>query len=130
VMVVDASAILAVALGESDADVFDDALSAVDRCLMSAVNYWEVLVRLQVLQGDSGRIHGDALLRGSGVDVVPADAEMAVAAAVAHARFRGRPARLNMGDCFAYALAQREGDGLLFKGDDFPRTDVKSALAP
>ena len=35
---------------------------------------------------------------------------------------------LNLGDCFAYALAQAEGDGLLFKGDDFPKTDVKPAI--
>jgi uncharacterized protein with PIN domain len=36
---------------------------------------------------------------------------------------------LDPGDCFAYALAEQEGDGLLFKGNDLPKTDVKSALA-
>jgi ribonuclease VapC len=55
---------------------------------------------------------------------------LARSAAAAFARFRGRPGgRLNLGDCFAYALAAREGDGLLFKGDDFPKADVKRVLA-
>ncbi len=56
---------------------------------------------------------------------------MARIAGAAYLRFgKGfHPARLNFGDCCSYALAQVTGEPLLFKGDDFPLTDVRSALA-
>jgi uncharacterized protein with PIN domain len=58
------------------------------------------------------------------VEATGANAEIAVAA---FARYRGRPAKLNMGDCFAYALAQAANAPLLYKGSDFAKTDVQSA---
>jgi ribonuclease VapC len=127
-MVVDASAILAVLLGEEDAGSYAEALASVEKSCMSAVNYWEVLVRIQVLEVEMGLASAATVIERSEIEVVAADAELARAAASAFARYRGRPARLNLGDCFAYALAMREGDGLLYKGNDFPKTDVKSAL--
>ena len=65
------------------------------------------------------------------VTLVPISATECTAALAAHARFgKGRhPARLNLGDCFAYACAKVHGVPLLFVGDDFPQTDIRSALA-
>jgi ribonuclease VapC len=129
-IVVDASAVLAIVLCEADAAVFETVLAAAPGAVMSPVNYWEVLVRSRGEFDQAGVDHAQALMDRAEIVVVPADAEMARTAADAFARYKGRAGgRLNMGDCFAYALAAREGDGLLYKGNDFTRTDVKSALA-
>lgn len=130
-MVVDASAILAITQFEDDAAVFEAALARHGGGIISAVNFWEVLVRMQGLHGPAGAARTKGFLSEARIEIATVDAEIALAAAVAFRRFKGRSGgRLNMGDCFAYALAGREGDGLLYKGDDFPRTDVESALAP
>ena len=128
---VDASAILAILLREDDGPRFAGFLSEHrGRTAMSSVNYWETLVRARIVHGPRGHDLVDALLTTLDITVQIADAELATRAALAFERFRGRAGgRLNLGDTFAYALAEREGDGLLFKGNDFPRTDVKSALA-
>ncbi len=129
-IVADASAILAIVLGEEDASLFEEALATAAGALMSPVNYWEVLVRSRAEFGQAGVETAEALMARAEIVVAPADAQTARTAAEAFARYRGRPGgRLDMGDCFAYALAAREGDGLLYKGSDFPRTEVKSALA-
>jgi ribonuclease VapC len=128
-MAVDASAILAILLREDDADAYASALAKAHRSVISAVNYWEVLVRAEIVFGAAAEYEVQRVLRGSEISIAPADADSAHRAAQAFKRFRGRPGgRLNLGDCFAYALAEREGDGLLFKGNDFPKTDVRSAL--
>lgn len=130
-MVVDASAILAITLLEEDALTFKEALAEKRGGVMSAVNYWEALVRMQGLHGSEGLARTDGLLSEARVEIVGADPSSARAAAAAFRGFKARSTgRLNLGDCFAYALAEREGDGLLFKGDDFTNTDVKNALAP
>lgn len=128
-IVVDASAVLAIILGEEEADIFEDALAAAAGALISPVNYWEVLVRSQGEFGQVGVDHAETLMEQANIAIAPSDRETARAAAKAFARFKGRPGgRLNMGDCFAYALAVQEGDGLLFKGNDFTKTVVKNAL--
>jgi ribonuclease VapC len=128
VIVVDASALLTILLKEEDADVFLSRLAEVGAAIMSPVNYWETLAKAQILHGERGPALVDGLLSELNITVSPADGVLARRAAAAFQRFRGRPSRLNLGDSFAYALAEREGDGLLFKGNDFPNTDVKSAL--
>jgi ribonuclease VapC len=126
---VDASAVLAIVLGEEEADAFEAVLSETTQSVISAVNYWEVLVRARVIRGQPMVALAEDFLREANVCVAPVDADTARAAAGAFARFGRRSAGgLNLGDCFAYALAAREGDGLLYKGDDFPKTDVKSIL--
>jgi ribonuclease VapC len=126
---VDASAVLAILLREDEGPLFAQRLSQAGASMMSAVNYWEALVKANVVHGATGHSLVDELLAELNITVAQADASSARAAASAFARFRGRPGgRLNLGDCFAYALAERQGDGLLYKGDDFPKTDVKSAL--
>ena len=124
---VDASAVLAILFREPDAGELEDHLLQAGGGAMSAVNQWEVLVRAGAEFGDAGRDAAEALLDRLGVDVVAATAEDARVAARAFERFGKRSGgRLNLGDCFAYALAMKLGDGLLFKGQDFPMTDVKS----
>jgi len=129
VIVVDASALLAIVLGEEDGPRFLAFLARRQPTVMSAVNYWETLVRARVVEGEAGQRLVDELLETLSVAVDAPDAELARKAAAAFERFRGRAGgRLNLGDSFAYALAKREGDGLLFKGNDFPQTDVNPAL--
>ena len=128
-MAVDASAILAVLLKEPDARVFEDKLLSVGRGVMFPVNHWEVLVRSWSVFGAAGPDAADRMLERFGVDVVPMTAEDSRVAARAFERFGKRAGgRLNLADCFAYALAAKEGEGLLYKGDDFPKTDVVSAF--
>ena len=122
---VDASAVVAILLQEDDAMTLRLRLAQSTRSIMSAVNYWEALARVDAVRGPAGHALVDELLAELNIQVAAVDASVALEAAVAFARYRGRPARLNLGDSFAYALAMREGDGLLFKGSDFLETDVK-----
>jgi len=129
VITVDASAILAILLGEPEAPDLQSRLRAGGGGVMSPVNHWEVLVRAYGLGGRDGVAEALRALAELHVDVVAADEMTSLAAFEAFVGFgKGNGGPLNLGDCFAYALAQAEGDGLLFKGDDFPRTDVKPAL--
>ena len=94
------------------------------------VNHWQVQVRFKSVRGPATRKYADKILDDLGVVVRDITAEQRRIAVQAHQEFgRRTPAKLNLGDCFAYALAVSEGDGLLFKGEDFPKTDVRSALA-
>jgi len=128
-IVVDASAILAIVFQEEDLATHEYALANSGPALMSPVNYWECLVAARGRLGDHGDGIVDEIISRMSVSVVDVDIDIARSAADAFARYKGRAGgRLNLGDCFAYALAQREGDGLLFKGNDFPKTDVRSVL--
>lgn len=129
--VIDASALLAVLYREADQDVFSKALAS-GSGVISAVNLHEVQV--SVLRRLGSRQAGDilGLLSDIGATVAPFTADHAALALAAYTRFgKGfHPARLNICDCAAYALAQSRGLPLLYKGDDFARTDIVSALTP
>ena len=96
---------------------------------MSAANYVEVAIVARS-RGQIGRELVDATLDKVEVEIVPVSTELARVAADAFASYgRGRhPARLNYGDCFAYALAKIRNEPLLFKGNDFSQTDLVPAL--
>ena len=127
---VDASAVLAILFREPEGAAFEEFLLRNGGGVISPVNYWEVMVRARAA-GSAGVQIAESILNRLGVETVSMTPIQARLAVDAHQTFgRGTPARLNLGDCFAYALAATEGDGLLFKGDDFPRTDVKAALPP
>ena len=121
---VDSSALLAILLGEPDAGIYSAKLLAASRAWISPVNWWEVQVRMRVRYGPAGEAQSAAWMTKAGVEVEPISARHAQLALDAFARYRARPAALNMGDCFAWALAKAKNLPLLYKGDDFPHTDL------
>lgn len=131
-MIVDASAILAIMLEEEDGDAFEDALLLAPKRhhVMSPVNYLEAAVRLDGLNGTNKGAELDNMLIDFGVELVAVTPKQAKLAREAYRRYGkgNHEARLNLGDCFAYALAKARDEKLLFKGDDFRHTDVEAAL--
>ena len=129
-MIVDTSAIVAILRREPEGDAFFERVLDAERPAMSAVALVEASL---VIEGRGGRAAGarlDRFLARAGVEIVAVTADTARLAREAW-RIWGKgnhPARLNLGDCFAYALAQERGEPLLFKGEDFARTDVRRAL--
>ena len=129
-MVVDSSAVLAILFNEPERDTFSDALAAAGVRLMSCVNALEAAVVASSRKGPYGARELDLLLHRAEFDVVPFTADHLRLARDAYDRYgKGRhAAALNLGDCCAYALARHAGESLLFKGDDFPLTDVVPAV--
>jgi|SRR5271165_4227041 len=129
-MVVDTSAVVAILFNEPDAGLYAAALTSAERGLISAVTRVELAFVVEGRKGEPGRADLERLLAIGGFEVVAVTPVQAILAIDAFRRFgRGRhPASLNIGDCFAYALAAAMGEELLFKGDDFAQTDIRSAL--
>ena len=125
-MVVDSSAIIAVLFGESDAPQFLRALASTERKLMSAVGHLESAIVVEARKGETGAKAYANFLAQAGIEVVAFDASQAEVALDAWRRYgKGRhPAALNLGDCAAYALAAVGNEALLFKGEDFSKTDI------
>jgi ribonuclease VapC len=128
---VDTSALIAVCLAEPERDQFIDIMDAADRILISA----GTLVEARIVAFNKGKAQLveelDSLLASFAVEIVSPDAEqadIAHAAFVTYGKGTGHPAQLNFGDLFSYALAKARGVPLLYKGDDFARTDVVAAL--
>jgi ribonuclease VapC len=128
-LVLDSSAILAILFKEPERDAFAAALAGAGQRLVSAVNALEVAVVVSARKGPSGVRELDLLLHHAGVVVVSFTEDHLRLAREAWERYgKGRhPAGLNLGDCCAYALSRHSGEPLLFKGDDFARTDVVRA---
>lgn len=129
-MILDTSAVISMLWGEPDADRMEEAVVAAGELAIAAPSLVELTT---VAEGRFGRPMGeklDALLDRLRPEVVPFTAEHAALAREGWRRYgKGRhPAGLNLGDCFAYALAKSRNQPLLFKGDDFARTDVKAAI--
>ena len=129
-MVIDTSALLAILLGEPGAAVVAAAIERNTPRLLSAANLLEASIVVEARKGEAGGRELDLLLYRGEIEVVAVDRDQAEAARAAWRRFgKGRhPAALNYGDCFAYALARTRRLPLLFRGDDFTRTDI--AVAP
>lgn len=126
-MVVDSSALMAILMNEPERIDFLRRIAADSVRLLSTVSYMECAMLMFSRKGKVGLDDFDALLKRSDIELVSADVEQAMFARQAFIRFgRGNhPARLNLGDCFAYALARYAGEPLLFKGNDFGQTDVE-----
>jgi ribonuclease VapC len=129
-MVIDTSAIVAIALNEPEATEFEERIADDPVRLISAATAHEATIMLETRLGDAGGREFDLWLHKIGVEVVPVDAEQMDAARRAWRRYgKGRhPASLNFGDCFSYALALTRGEPLLFKGDDFTRTEINRRI--
>jgi len=89
-----------------------------------AIGSAELEVRVRTRHGEAGEFRTAAWMDGIGIQVEPETQPHAQLALEAFARFRSRPARLNLGDCFAHALAKQRGAALLYKGDDFSSTGI------
>lgn len=126
-MVLDTSAILAILLGEPEAALIAEKISQDSQRLLSAGSALELMIVIEARKGELGGRELDLLLHRAKIDIVPFDNEQAEIAREAWRHFgKGRhPAGLNLGDCFAYALAKVSGEPLLFKGNDFNQTDVQ-----
>ena len=126
-MVIDTSALVAIIRGEAERDSMIDAIEAAPvQPLLPATCYLEaVMVIVGTLQAsEASKI--DEAIEALGIEIAPLDAQQVMAARQAFLTYgRSRhEARLNFGDCFAYALAKVHNLPLLFKGDNFSRTDI------
>ncbi len=132
-MIIDTSVVMAMLLREPEARVFVDLMSRAPRRRLSAGTYVELSA---VVDGRrdaalSGAL--DAILASSRIEIADLTVQQARIARDAYQRFgrgSGHPARLNMGDCFSYALARELGEPLLFKGSDFALTDIELVTEP
>ena len=129
-MIVDSSALLAILFNESDAETYARTIANADTCRISAANFVEVAIVVEAQTRASGSRQFDAFFRRAGIVIEPVTEEQAHIARHAYTDFgKGRHrAGLNFGDCFAYALAKTTGEKLLFKGEDFTKTDIPSAI--
>jgi ribonuclease VapC len=129
-MFVDASVLLAILLREPDADSYAEQIETTVRPCTSPIALFETASALmarkhlpRIVTEDEIRM----LLVDSGIEVLPITEQIGHLAMDAFDRYgkgRGHPAQLNMGDCFAYACAKAHGLRLLYKGNDFSRTDL------
>lgn len=126
----DSSALVAILRGEAESASFVAIIANADRCFLSSVSLLETSMVLAGRGGSSASwIELDELIEQAGLEVVPQDAAQVGLARQAFLQFgKGRhPAALNFGDCAAYALAKARSLPLLFKGEDFARTDLTAA---
>lgn len=130
-MIVDSSAIVAIALNEPEADDFVRAIGRARVCRMSG-GTWVELAAVAVRRGLFTPTWLRRTIEQYEIVIEPVTTEQAQFGHEAYERYglgSGHRARLNFGDCFAYALAGATGEPLLFKGDDFTHTDITPALS-
>jgi ribonuclease VapC len=129
-MILDTSALIAVLFGEPEADLYIQFIHQADRCLISSGSFLELSIVLERQAAPEAGRQCEMFFRRAGIIVEPFTVEQAYLARQAFHDFgKGRHAAgLNFGDCFAYALAKVTGEPLLFKGDDFRKTDIVPAL--
>ena len=128
-MVIDTSALIAIFLGEPEADRFDEAIAKAKTRFLPATCLLEARMVLVARRDERSVNDLDLWLLKAGVDVISVNfdlVDLATQAWLAYGKGR-HPAALNFADCLSYALAKRSGLPLLFKGDDFSRTDVTKA---
>ena len=128
-MVIDTSALAAIFFHEPERDAFRSAILAASSRLISAATALEAGMVIEGRKGGGAGREFDLFIVRAQIQIVPVDAELADLARSAWRKYgKGRhPAGLNFGDCFSYALAKATGEPLLFKGDDFSRTDIPAA---
>ena len=131
-MILDTSAIIAILRDEPEAPLFAEVIEEAAKGRISAVNYVEAAAVIDGSRDPVASRRFDDLLREASVIIEPVTETQARIAREAYRDFgkgSGHAAKLNFGDCFAYALAKAMDEPLLFKGNDFLHTDVVSALA-
>jgi ribonuclease VapC len=135
-MFVDASAIVAILTRESEADNLADTLEKARTPITSPIAIFEATLgvcRKRHASVEEAEQDVGEFLELAGVRIEPItdkEARTALAAFSRYGKGRGHPAQLNLGDCFAYAMAKNARTGLLFKGEDFDKTDILPATQP
>ena len=130
-MVIDTSAVVAILFDEPDQLAYAEAIETAVTRIVSAVTRVELSCVVEGRKGEAGRERLERFFALTGTETIGVSPQHAMLAITAFRRFgKGRhPAGLNIGDCFSYALASATGQALLFKGQDFGRTDIQPALA-
>ena len=130
-MIIDTSALIAILMAETDAELYARAISHATHASISAGNFIELAIVIESQYAPEVLQQCDALFRHAAITIEPVTVEHAQIARQAFHDFgKGRhPAGLNFGDCFAYALAKSTGEPLLFKGEGLKKTDIVSALS-
>lgn len=130
-MILDTSPLVAILFEEAEAENFARLVLAADVCRMSVVNHLELAIVLDRQARPDAARQAEAFLRAAAIVIEPVSLQQGALARQAYYDFgRGRHrAKLNFGDCFAYALAKAMDEPLLFKGRDFIHTDVRVARA-
>ncbi len=128
-MVIDTSAIVAILCSEPERETFVAKIASATNCLISAPTLVECHLVIETRKGVLGRAELELFIYEANIIVVPFDRVQADFAAVAWRHYgKGRhPASLNLGDCFAYALAKARQEPLLFKGNDFSKVNIDRA---
>jgi ribonuclease VapC len=130
-MIIDSSAVIAILRNEADAPIFAQAIAEAASRRVSAVSFVESAAVIDASRDPIASRRFDDFMKAAGIAVEPVSESQARIAREAYRDFgkgSGHPARLNFGDCFAYALAKAMGEPLLYKGDDFSHTDIASGL--
>ena len=127
-MVIDTSALIAILLGEQDAEALARAIARDPKRLISAFTGLETAIVIEAKKGEAGGRELDLLLHHAVIEIVSMNPDQCQIARLAWRTYgKGRhTAGLNIGDCCSYALARYSGEPLLFKGDDFAKTDIQS----
>jgi len=130
-VIIDTSAIIAILRDEPDASSYARAIADATSCRVSAVNFVESAVVIDASRDPIATRRFDEFVKEANILIEPVTADQAQIARAAYRDFgkgSGHPAKLNFGDCFAYALAKTLAEPLLFKGSDFAHTDIVSTL--
>ena len=131
-MIVDSSALVAILRREPERQRFTQMLREAAEVRISAATYFEVSIVIDSARDPITSLMLDDLIENSKITIEPVTEEQARIARQAYRDFgkgSGHRASLNFGDCFVYALARVKREPLLYKGDDFVHTDLRSALS-
>ncbi len=131
-MVIDTSALIAILESEPQAAIITEAIAQDPVRLLSAISLVETSIVIENRRGNAGKQELDRLLQKAAIEIMEVTAEQAEVARIAYRKYgkgRGHPAQLNFGDCFSYALARVLEQALLFKGDDFNKTDIPCCIS-
>jgi ribonuclease VapC len=130
-MIVDSSAMIAILTGEPDGPALSRVLDGPELVRLSAASYLETSIVLDKRRDTVMSAKLDDLIESARITLEPVTVEQARIARRAYRDYgkgSGHPANLNFGDCFSYALARDKREPILYKGDDFVHTDLRSAL--
>ena len=130
-MILDSSALVAILKNEPEAQSFSDAIEAATVVRISAATYLETHIVVDCDKNPILKARLEEIFESPGIEIEPVTVEQAKIARLAYwdfGRGSGHAANLNFGDCFSYALARATREPILFKGDDFRRTDLTSAV--